>query len=453
MQWQEQEPSPRDILIDRVRRGEITPEQAERDAEMQGIGPLATTPYPIEFDPDEMSWWSLPMALAWIAWRSSKSVREHCAEYRENCWQWIPGSWNVPTNDTAEFERIDGYELRAVGRSTVCRLSVLEIHLSAIRELPSTAEMTVSQAEKQLFAALAAGQIVAIAKNAAGHVVDIPQREWPYLKLFEEQERDVLKHDALDREPAFSEINIPRDGLKEIWPELLVEPYMIEPMMRRGNAGYVPLCSALHWIMTEGGQRVRHMEDSQSWAAAVERLSPLISTGEVQIIGKPISGGPPKEIEGHIFAGILVSQPTRHSFEMITGDNPWINCTAYIDEQYWGKDFNDELYLHRSGSASWTHLQVRKSDILREIAMEERQPTPYETGAPGRPTSMHLIRAEFRARLKRGESAGSITLEADALAQWLSQAHPRAVPVKPKTIRNQLANEFRMRPTTPKKKE
>jgi hypothetical protein len=62
--------------------------------------------------------------------------------------------------------------------------------------------MTLPQAEKQLFAALAAGRIVAIAKNAAGHVVDIPQREWPYLRVFEEQEQDVLKYDPLDREPA-----------------------------------------------------------------------------------------------------------------------------------------------------------------------------------------------------------------------------------------------------------
>jgi hypothetical protein len=451
MQWEKWEPSPEDILIDRVRRGEITPEEAEQEARRQGIGPLATKPNPLEFAPDEMPWWSLPMALAWIAWRNSDSVREHCAEYRENWSHWVPGSWNVPTSDGTGFERIDGYELKSVRHSTAVRLALVEAYLVSTGSLPATTQMTVAKAEKQLIAALAAGRIVAIAKDTAGKVVDIPQREWPYLKLFEEGEQDVLKHDALDREPAFSAIRLARDDLKKLWDEFLVETYMIEPMIRAGTAGYVPLCSALHWIMTEAGQKVQHLEDSQSWKASVERLMPLISTGEVEIIGRPSSDGPPMPIEGHIFANIPVGEPLRDTFRM--GVAPWISCTPYVDDRHWANGFDDQLYLHKSGPASWTNLQVRKSDVLREFKFEEVQATLYETGAPGRPTSMHLIRAEFRARHERGESARSITLEADALANWLSKAHPRAVPVKPKTIRNQLANEFRRRSPAPKKKE
>ncbi|MCK1721274.1 hypothetical protein [Bradyrhizobium sp. 141] len=230
-----------------------------------------------------------------------------------------------------------------------------------------------------------------LTKDAAGNVVDIPQREWPYLQLFEEQERDVLKRDALDREAAFSEIKLPREGLKKVWEEYLVEPYMIEPMMRPGTAGYVPFCSAVHWVMTEGGQKVQHLEDSQLWKASVEMLLPLMSTGEVQIIGTPSSGGAPKVIEPQIFAGILVSEPMRDSFEMITGDKPWISCIPYLDEEHWNNGFNDQLYLQRSGPASWTHLQVKKSDVLREIIFEQSKASIYETGAPGRPTSMHLV--------------------------------------------------------------
>src|SRR6516162_8545233 len=99
MQWPDWEPTPRDILIDRVRRGELTPEDAEQEAERHGFGPLATKPPPTEFDPDKMHWWSLPMAVAWIAWRNSASVREHYAEYAQKCLYWIPGSWNVPMNN------------------------------------------------------------------------------------------------------------------------------------------------------------------------------------------------------------------------------------------------------------------------------------------------------------------------------------------------------------------
>jgi hypothetical protein len=98
------------------------------------------------------------------------------------------------------------------------------------------------EAEKELFVALAAGYLVAVAKDGAGKVVEIPQREWPYLHLFEEQESDVLKHDALDAEPAFNDVRLRREDLHRLWEEFLVQPYMLEPMTRTSTAGYVPFC-------------------------------------------------------------------------------------------------------------------------------------------------------------------------------------------------------------------
>jgi hypothetical protein len=411
----QRQPSSRDILIDRVRQGDLTPEDAEQEAERQGFGPLARKPPPTEFNPDKMHYWSLPMALAWIAWRSSQSVREHCAEYRENYWEWVPVSWNVQTNDANGTKRIDGYELRAMGLSTACRLPILEKPLRARKELPSTAKLTVSQAVKQLFAKLAAGQIIASAKNAFGQVVDIPQREWPYLRLFEERERDVLKYDPLDKEPAFTEINLPRDRLKVIWQESPIEPYMIEPMMRQRREGYVSLCSALHWIMTEAGRKVGHLDDTQSWDAAVARLIPLISTGEVEIIGRD-TGGQPKTMDGVMFAGISVGQPLRESFRLIAGDNPWISCTPYVDEECWGRDFNDHMYLKRFGPASWTHLQVRKADVLRHITFEadandaangDALAMPDESGGQSFKAEDAVLVEEMRALIKAGKAKGA----------------------------------------------
>jgi hypothetical protein len=214
--WEEWESDPRDILITRVRRGEITPEEAEQEAQRLGLGPFATKPDPGEFDPDKMYWWSLPMAVAWIAWRNSASVRERCAENRRD---WIRGSWNVPTNNGTEYDHIDGYELKTLRQPTVYHLLVVEADLTSVKKLPPTTIMTVAEAEKQLFAELAAGRIKAIAKDAAGNAVDIPQRQWPYLQLFEDGQADVLKYADLDR-AEFSEIKLPRETLKQLWPEL-----------------------------------------------------------------------------------------------------------------------------------------------------------------------------------------------------------------------------------------
>jgi hypothetical protein len=83
------ESSARDILISEVQSGQITPDAAEQEAARQGLGPLAREADPVKYNPDEIPWWSLPMAVAWIAWRDLALVREQCAEYRKECWHWI----------------------------------------------------------------------------------------------------------------------------------------------------------------------------------------------------------------------------------------------------------------------------------------------------------------------------------------------------------------------------
>ena len=453
MAWEKFESSPRDLVIHRAKIGELTPEEAEAEAERQGFGPMATKPNPVDFDPSRMPDWSLPMALAWIAWRTTDSVREHCADYREKCLLWFPGSWNIPADDGKEFKRIDGYELRPLGRSTAVRLSLVEAYLSSTEKLPPTRQMTIAKAEKEMFVALASGHLVAIGKDDVGKVVDIPQREWPYLQVFEEQESDVLKRDALDATPAFTEIKLWKKDLQRLWAEFLVQPYMIEPMTRLGTAGYVPFCSALHWIMTEGGAVERNLEDGKAWANCVERLLPLVSTGEIEIIGRP-GTGPFQRIEHQIFAGIPVSQPTQDSFSMITGDDPWISSMLYVDAEHWNADFNDQLYLSKSGSASWNHLQVKKADVLREIKFEGRnealEPAAYRSGAPGRPSANNLVKLEFDARCRRVETAPSVKLEAIALADWLGTTHPSAPQLTAKTIENQIRAAFRSRVFNPR---
>jgi hypothetical protein len=37
---------------------------------------------------------------------------------------------------------------------------------------------------------------------------------------------------------AFTDVKLKQEELRQLWPGFLVEGYMIEPMMRRGTAGY-----------------------------------------------------------------------------------------------------------------------------------------------------------------------------------------------------------------------
>jgi hypothetical protein len=73
-----------------------------------------------------------------------------------------------------------------------------------------------------------------------------------------------------------------------------------------------------------------------------------------------------------------------------------------------------------------------------------KAPAIRQTGAPGRPTSMHLVEAEHRARWNRGEAETSIGAEANILSVWLQNNHPDAPPLTAKTIRNRLSAEHRL---------
>lgn len=84
-------------------------------------------------------------------------------------------------------------------------------------------------------------------------------------------------------------------------------------------------------------------------------------------------------------------------------------------------------------------------DAVRATGGVERalsRETPVRSGAPGRPTSMHLIEAEFARRVANGKTLPTLTAEANALAQWLKNTHPTAPQVKPKSIRNKLGPEY-----------
>lgn len=74
-------------------------------------------------------------------------------------------------------------------------------------------------------------------------------------------------------------------------------------------------------------------------------------------------------------------------------------------------------------------------------------PPPAEdtprSGAPGRPTSMHLIEAEFERRAESGAIESSLNKQAEVLEQWLARAHPDMPGATAKTIANRLRETYR----------
>jgi hypothetical protein len=67
----------------------------------------------------------------------------------------------------------------------------------------------------------------------------------------------------------------------------------------------------------------------------------------------------------------------------------------------------------------------------------------YRTGAPGRPSSSHLVEAELDRRISEGTCSSNATKEAKLLAEWLKNTHPSLPPMTAKTIHNTFRKKLR----------
>jgi hypothetical protein len=372
--WTEFKPSRRDELITLARYGKITPEEAEAEAAARGEEPFARQPQLPAFDPMAESRWTIVMAVAWIAWRDFRLVRENCPGFSAEATHWVFRHWNEAAG--TEFRPQKGWWLETWSEATTVRLALLEAALEAKDEMPATAQMPARDAQNVLWQALLDGHLVAEARDQDGRPTDIPAREWSYLNLFEDGKRDALKYDALDRREPFTEVKLKRDDLLRLWPavtvaavqpeaERLITPEMLEPLTTPYLAGYVPLCVALHWIMTEAGTLTVHFDDAEAWAASVAELHPLICGGEVELIGKPRGGSLTERIPGSALALVKILAPLQQSIGDIVLEAPsHIDCSYFLGQENWAKRFNDRLYETGKPAPTWTHLQVSKAEVL-----------------------------------------------------------------------------------------
>jgi len=216
--WIDFEPSRSDEILYLARQEEITPQEAEAMAAAEGLPPFEQQPELPAFDPMEESRWSIVMAVAWIAWRDIDLVRENCPGFRSKSTHWIFREWNSLAPNGVDVVPQKGWFLETWSDATTFRLLILESIFMARAQLPSSTAMTVDQAEKALWQALSESRLVAEGLNRDGVPVDIPAREWSYLKLFEDGRRDVLKYDALDRLQPYTDVKLRREQLMAEWP-------------------------------------------------------------------------------------------------------------------------------------------------------------------------------------------------------------------------------------------
>lgn len=438
--------SRRDQLIQQVRSGAISPEEAENEALRLGLRAIAYRPDPTDYDPMRERFWTLPMAVAWIAYRTVDAVREIWDAYRLECVHWL-------YSDQFKAPGLSGFDLFHFTPGNLRRLKMAE-KLEEAREVDRDYSMPVVDAIDALWQALRGSCFEASGIDlASGKREIIDALRLQDLVFGEDEHRDVLRErDPIGIGPVrYRDITVPMGGVRGLWvvrPPLTPQTRLPD-LVRPDGPGVMPLYCAAQWIATEGGAIDVDPADVGRWTAAYGELLARISSDEMKVIG--FRDGMREPVPGYQFAGVKVSYPFADApLELILSDEMYLQSYAYTGEKDWLEGLDDSLLKYRG--PKWARLVVLRADVAKLWAfaqaggeLPDLDPLSYRSGGPGRPSSVHLVEAEFRRRCALATVEGSMAKESVYLAAWLQSAHPNAPPLTPKTITNRLLPTFRAR--------
>lgn len=433
----------RDEIFDAVQHGRMTPDEAEAAAKRLGCAALANNPDPALFNPMGETWWTLPMAVVWIASRTHTEVLEVWDSYRLECADWHYREWRLGFDGPFHA----GHFLERRKPATLRNLVISEIYDSA-HGATSAGSTCVRDAKAKLWKALGENVLQATGINTESRQrVEIAAYEWRDLEDFEENGRDVVR--ARDGRTmsarGYDDLAFRRQNIMAIWQPNRVEErgLQLPATLSPEGPGYMPLYCAVQWIATHGGGVNFEPTNILVWEKPYSQLLARIASNEVAITG--MRDGVREKLEGHLFALIPVSYPFVDTpIELFLGDEMYLSSYTYIDEEHWRDGFDDSLQ-DRQG-IRWSKLLVLKSDVARWWPFKNDHVLPEtHTGAPGRPSAMHLVEAEYDARIVRGDAKGRISEVARELATWAKATYPDLRLPTAATIANRLRHKHRLR--------
>jgi len=433
---------PRDELAEAVQYGRMTPEEAEAKLQELGLPPLAPQPDPLNFNPMEEVWWTLPMTVAWIAWRNGADVRDAWDTYRRKQSFWLFERWRVGLNGPIH----EGFMLKNKKPATLSELALTEIYRRQHGTLPEGA-ISIKDAKTSLWTALASGALQGTGKtNDLASRVVIQEQEWRDLVGVENNGRDIvqLSKIGLGALSGYGDLAFKSAVVTALWPPSRMDQrgLSLPGTMTPHAPGHMPLYCAAQWIATKGGTQSFEPTYSTIWERAYSDLLARISSNQVTVTG--VRSGVREKLEGYLFASIAIDYPFADtSFDLIVKDELHLQSYAYTDDESWRRGFDDCLRDRRG--IQWSQLMVPREYIARWWPFDDEL-TPAEThsGGPGRPSAMHLIEAEYDARRKRGEARGTLREVAAGLAGWGQTTHPTLRMPKATTIENALRAKHRL---------
>lgn len=85
----------------------------------------------------------------------------------------------------------------------------------------------------------------------------------------------------------------------------------------------------------------------------------------------------------------------------------------------------------------------------RLLKQHDEELVALRSGAPGRPSSMHLILTEFQERIRGRRVESTLAEQARLLLAWLIEQHPTAARPTTKTVANRIRQAYRRAMATP----
>ena len=442
------EVTPRDQLFDAVHYGRMTPEEAEAAAKHLGCAALADNPDPGLFNPMGETWWTLPMVVAWIAWRTPTDVLNVWDQYRLECSDWHFQEWRVGFDGPIHM----GHFLETRKAATLSYLAISEI-FSSVPDTAPAAPLSLKTAKARLWKALGENALKATGISTVSRQrVEIANYEWRDLEDFEENDCDVVRvrDGKLVSSRGYDDLAFRRQNIMAIWQPNRIEERGLElpATMPPDGPGYMPLYCAAQWIATHGGTVRFEPTYMPIWENAYTQLLARIASNEVSITG--MRDGMRQKMEGLLFAAISASYPfIDTSIELLLGDEMYLLSYTYLDAEHWKKGFDDSLQ-DRQGT-KWSKLLVLKADVARWWTFKNEHVLPEtHSGAPGRPSAMHLIEAEYDALIERGEAKGRISEVASELETWAKATYPNLRLPTAATTANRLRHKHRLSSKSPR---
>jgi hypothetical protein len=202
----------RNDILQRAKRGEISPQHAEWEAMDAGCWPLAVQ-FPSGFDPLGERHWTLFMAAAWIVRRNPNDVRAVWNHYRTKCSKWVESP--LAGKDGAILGGKKSWTIQPLGPLTGGEADKLVSGLAG-----NDAICQPDAAWSELQHALRAGDIVARGTPPeTGIQHNISPDDWSSLYWLED-DRSQPAHCVFDNSGRlrFSDVSVESKAIIQKWP-------------------------------------------------------------------------------------------------------------------------------------------------------------------------------------------------------------------------------------------